>query len=510
MKSKKTVRRQGELEKPKFGGIYRTTGSQYLYITFNYFKQRLRFPSDRVDNLGNREELTSFMNNVGEKIRNRTLKFAEVFYWLDDATKAHFSVLEGRDFNPEPEHVLFGDFTKEWMETVIPAFSSLTNRRDYRDTINSRLLPHFGNMTFAMITAKSVHSFIDNLSRCNRTSGKTAKEMSAKPLSVKRVKSIITPLSKIWVSACNQYNWNLKDPFFGIADKYAMLSDRAIEQREKKATLRFINGEEDEISTREVFLLDEWKMILGFVDPHFHVVMDLLMMGMIGSELEALMKQYIRGGTIQVRCAVTRDREGVVNLKFKPKNWYRSRDIPITRRLRKLLDRAAAESTSADIITFSNDISIPASEFVLTMKDGSPFNYDSFRKTVWNKALIRTNLPPKIPYASRHTFVQWSLLIGVAKTRLVDLMGHSTKKMIDEVYGKYRQGLVDERELILDYLGEDFLALEELRTYFPDRYRERMAVANKSPGTEKAPAIATTFGQSFGQSLGLHSDNYTW
>ena len=35
-------------------------------------------------------------------------------------------------------------------------------------------------------------------------------------------------------------------------------------------------------------------------------------------------------------------------------------------------------------------------------------------------------------------------------------------------YGHYRQGLVDERELILDYLGEDFLALEELRTYFPD------------------------------------------
>jgi len=50
------------------------------------------------------------------------------------------------------------------------------------------------------------------------------------------------------------------------------------------------------------------------------------------------------------------------------------------------------------------------------------------------------------------------------------------EKMIDEVYGKYRQGLVEEREQILDYLGEDYLALEELRTYFPERYRRRMAV----------------------------------
>ena len=80
--------------------------------------------------------------------------------------------------------------------------------------------------------------------------------------------------------------------------------------------------------------------------------------------------------------------------------------------------------------------------------------------------------------------------------------------MIDRTYGHYRQGLVDERENILDHLGEDFFAIKELRTYFPDRYRERMAVDVKSPETEKAPAPAITFGQSFGQSQGLYADNY--
>jgi integrase len=104
--------------------------------------------------------------------------------------------------------------------------------------------------------------------------------------------------------------------------------------------------------------------------------------------------------------------------------------------------------------------------------------------------------------------VQWSLLIGVAKSRMVDLMGHCNKDMVDRTYGYYRHGLVDERELILDYLGENFLALEELRTYFPDRYQERMAVDVKCSGTEKAPAPAATFGQNFGQSQGLYADNY--
>ncbi|MDD5286918.1 MAG: hypothetical protein PHD54_13775 [Desulfuromonadaceae bacterium] len=52
--------------------------------------------------------------------------------------------------------------------------------------------------------------------------------------------------------------------------------------------------------------------------------------------------------------------------------------------------------------------------------------------------------------------------------------------MVHEVYGHYRQGLVDEREQILEYLGEDFLALEELRTYFPARYQEAMLTTNKT------------------------------
>jgi integrase len=38
-------------------------------------------------------------------------------------------------------------------------------------------------------------------------------------------------------------------------------------------------------------------------------------------------------------------------------------------------------------------------------------------------------------------------------------MGHNTRKMVNEVYGKYRKGLVEERERILEFMGEDFLAL---------------------------------------------------
>lgn len=110
------------------------------------------------------------------------------------------------------------------------------------------------------------------------------------------------------------------------------------------------------------------------------------------------------------------------------------------------------------------------------MKDNSPFNYNIFRKTVWDKGVSSIGLKGRVPYASRHTFVQCALIGGVAKSRLVDLMEHCNKNMVDRTYGQYRQGLVDEREKILEYRGEVFLALEELRTYFPERHRKGMTI----------------------------------
>ncbi|KAB0668927.1 hypothetical protein F6V30_13905 [Oryzomonas sagensis] len=55
------------------------------------------------------------------------------------------------------------------------------------------------------------------------------------------------------------------------------------------------------------------------------------------------------------------------------------------------------------------------------------------------------------------------------------MMGHSTKKMIDGVYGRSRKGQIDERERILDCPGDDFLSLEELKSAFPGRYQKKMA-----------------------------------
>jgi len=46
--------------------------------------------------------------------------------------------------------------------------------------------------------------------------------------------------------------------------------------------------------------------------------------------------------------------------------------------------------------------------------------------------------------------------MGVRKPRIVALMGHADKSMVDRVYGKYREGLEKERKAMQDYYGKDF------------------------------------------------------
>ena len=43
--------------------------------------------------------------------------------------------------------------------------------------------------------------------------------------------------------------------------------------------------------------------------------------------------------------------------------------------------------------------------------------------------------------------------------RLVNLMGHGSKKMIYEVYGNYVEGLEMDAGKISDYFGKDFIGL---------------------------------------------------
>ncbi len=55
--------------------------------------------------------------------------------------------------------------------------------------------------------------------------------------------------------------------------------------------------------------------------------------------------------------------------------------------------------------------------------------------------------------------------------RLVNLMGHASKQMIYEVYGKYTKGLERDRLAILRYFGKERLQNTALKAESPGRMR---------------------------------------
>ena len=58
-------------------------------------------------------------------------------------------------------------------------------------------------------------------------------------------------------------------------------------------------------------------------------------------------------------------------------------------------------------------------DYVFTMKDGSPFDFGSYRKPIWNTALDAAGPANKVPYSARHSLVQWSLVVGMVRMNTV-------------------------------------------------------------------------------------------
>lgn len=231
-------------------------------------------------------------------------------------------------------------------------------------------------------------------------------------------------LRAIWNDAVEEYQWERSDPFNFIK---RFLSKELKARPQKGAP--------------QVFRFDEWKKVVENIHTHHRPVAEFMIMtGMIGSEIAGLKKSSIQEDRICINNSIVRNHE-----KAKLKTEYRKRDIPMTGALRKIIDSVVDRS---------------GSEYVFTTKNGRVFDVDSFRKNAWTPALIKSGIEYRVPYTTRHTFAAWSLTLKIDSNKLVSLMGHGSKKMVYEVYGKYVEDLETDAVKILGYFGNDFNMLK--------------------------------------------------
>ena len=400
----------------KKSGVSRKRGSTKLYVDLYYHGVRIVKSSGLDATPENKKELQGWVDRQKEKIADGTFRFTEAFPGASAKEKAFYAQREGWEYKPEPQNVLFKDYTERWVQKILMKDPSKTKREDHIQIIDYWLLPHFGNKTFCQITGVALKELIPTLVW-------KAGKKKGQPLSASRIRNILIPLRAIWDDACEEHRWDLSDPFTYVK--------KHLPKRSKKHP--------------EVFRYDEWVKIIGNFDPFYRPIAEtMIMTGMIGSEIAGLRKEDIQGDQILIQNSIVRKHE-----KPNLKTVYRERKLPITRELRKRLDIVVSRSEG---------------KYVFTMKSGRIFDVDSFRKNPWTRALEKAGLSYKVPYSTRHTFAAWALTLRMDPNKLVNLMGHGSKKMIYEVYGNYVEGLEEDAGKILEYFSRDFLGLKENTT----------------------------------------------
>jgi integrase len=398
------------LEEPakQIGSVKRRKDSKKLYVDFYYFGHRIIRSTELDDTPANERKVRDFLNRITERIEMGTFKFAEAFPGATRKEKAFFTSLEGREYRPEPHNVKFVEYVKEWFKTTFPSFGSSTKRRDYKEAIQTRILPHFRNMTFHQITGQELFRFTESL-KCTRGSNK------GNPLSRARKINILIPFRAIWNDVCDHHRWVIKSPFDNLHKK--------LPKTEKKE--------------HTVIRFNDWLRFLDNLEEHYRPIAELMILtGMIPSEMAGLRKEDIEGEYINLNRSYVLGEE-----KQSMKTAFRKRQIFITKAIRMRLDTLQARTPSP---------------YPVTTPRGTRLNSTDFAK-VWKKAVTLSGIPEVTSYSARHSFAAWSLTIGINMLRLVSLMGHASKQMVFEVYGNYVEGLEEDAEQIFEYFGQDFI-----------------------------------------------------
>lgn len=397
--------------KRSYGAVIRKKGSKRLYLKTYFYGEPFEYSTGKLDTPENEKLLEEFIHSVMTKHYAGILKFNKAFKAAKPEMKLWYAEKSSRLTDLNPGDVVVAPFIEDVTESFIAMFVSDSKKKDYRNAINARLLPYFkaNQKTFDDI---NVDCMVDFASTLYKTNGDA--------LTWSRVSKLLTALRLIIRFATSRYKWQkAEEPFWALR----MIAEIA-EARESTRVLTYM----------------EFRRILDNVAPWYRPVVELMVLtGMIPSEIAGLKASAISKNNITVKTCVVGNVE-----KKGGKTSFRNRKIPITASIRRVLDELGNRENKTD--------------YVVTTEEEKCLSADKFRNNIWKPALEKAKVDYEKPYCLRHSFVAWALLAGMDPYVLYPVAGHSSKRMIYEVYGDYVDGIENDRASIIEYMGADFVS----------------------------------------------------
>ncbi len=390
------------------GRIANKRGTRKLYLDFFYHGVRIERSTGLDENPVNRRKAEAMLEQILKMKQEGTLEFAKLFPGASEEEKEFHTRLEKGEYAPTPKAVTFGGYIKKWYASIWVNYPVATKQKDFKSVIDYWLVPYFGDKTFHHITGVTMQEFVATL---KHKEGSKA----GQPLARSTMVNILQIFRTIWEDAVIAHRWIIFDPLKGIK--------KHLPKKGKKKV--------------QVFRFEEWETLLGAMSEYYRPVSKLMILtGLMASEIAGLKARHVQEGYLYIEESIVRK-----VAKDELKNSYRERRIPITRAIGEILDLACRSAGDGNLFT---------------MENGQPFSAELYQRRVWVRAMKETGIMYRKPYTTRHTFAAWALTLGTDPNRLVALMGHASKQMIYEVYGKYTEGLEKDWQAILGYFGSDF------------------------------------------------------
>lgn len=367
--------------------------NQQLFFDFRYQGIRCREQTLLKDTKLNRARLEKMMSDIDKAIRLGQFVYRDFF---PDSTRcADFETVDTNTkqlLEQQTEHPVFvsnlptfAAFSHEWMSESEVHWKQ-SHLANVKSIFEHYLLPTFGSLPIDQITRADIIKLRTSLAK-----GKTA---SQRPITNDRVNHIMTPLRCVFSEVALRFD--IVSPFHNI--KPLKISRSSIEP----------------------FSLTEVRMFLAGVRPDFRNYYAVrFFTGMRTAEIDGLRWKFVDLPNKQIIIEET-----LVNGRAEtPKTQASYRVIQISEPVYQALLRQYDETGS--------------NEFVFCNEAGNPLDHRNVTKRVWNPTLAMLGLKRRRPYQTRHTTATLWLAAGENPEWIAKQLGHSTTKMLFEVYSRY-------------------------------------------------------------------------
>lgn len=367
------------------GSIRARKGQETLFFDFRYHGKRCREYSQLKDNKTNRTKMQRVMDRIEAEIKLGTFIYSHYFPNSPNANKFDEQDNKSRYDQFSDQTPLFEEFVEDWFLE-----NEVRWKRSYKENVEhiiSRYLKsEFGNKKVSYITKAEILKFRASLAKV-KNGNKTG-------LSADRINHIITILRMILTDAADRFNFN--NPAQNIKALKVQKSDV------------------------EPFSLEEVNQILKNCREDFKdYFLIRFFTGMRTGEIDGLKWKFVdfKNRLIIIRETIVNGREET------GKTIESARDIQMSTPVYEAFKRQF-EKTGKVKWVFTNNV-------------GEPLDHRNVTKRIWYPLLETCKLERRRPYQTRHTAATLWLASGETPEWIARQMGHSTTKMLFQVYSRY-------------------------------------------------------------------------